>query len=131
MELHLKIIGFLLMLLAFIHLFFPGYFKWRIQLANLSMINRQMMYIHTFFIALVVFMMGLLCFTSAQEITGTSLGKKIALAFAVFWGIRLIIQFFGYSYKLWIGKKFETIIHIVFSLLWVYLSVVFLLVYIS
>lgn len=84
------------------------------------------MTVHTFFIALTVFLMGLLCITSADEIIETPLGKKIALGLGVFWGIRLVIQFFGYSSKLWKGKKFETTVHIVFSSLWLYLTIVFL-----
>ncbi len=131
MELHLKFIGILLMLLASVHFVFPSYFKWRVQLASVSLVNRQMMYIHTFFIALVVFLMGLLCFTSANEILYTPLGKKIALSLGVFWSARLLIQFVGYSYKLWLGKKFETVVHIVFSLLWMYLSIVFFRIYLN
>jgi len=56
MELHLKIIGSLLMVLSAAHAYFPRYFDWKSNLAPLSLINRQMMQVHTFFIALVVFM---------------------------------------------------------------------------
>jgi hypothetical protein len=72
-----------------------------------------------------VFLMGLLCLSSADELIETSLGKKIALGLGVFWSIRLFIQFFGYSADLWKGKAFETIVHILFSLLWAYVSIVF------
>lgn len=125
MELHLRIIGILLMALAAIHIIFPRYFKWSEELVNLSLINRQMMYIHTFFIALAVFLMGVLCLTSAHELMDTELGKKLSLGLSLFWVIRLLIQFFGYSSRLWRGKRFETTVHIVFSILWAYLSVVF------
>ncbi len=84
------------------------------------------MYVHTFFIALTVLLMGVLCLTSSVQLIETDLGKKICLGFGIFWAIRLFIQFFVYSSKLWKGKIFETIIHIVFSFLWVYLSYVFL-----
>ncbi|MFD2918571.1 hypothetical protein ACFS6H_02545 [Terrimonas rubra] len=125
MEIHYKIIGPLLMLLACIHLVFPGYFKWKEELSSLSLVNKQMMVIHTFFIALMLFLMGLLCFTSSFDLVHTRLGKTIALGLGIFWAIRLYIQFFGYSSKLWKGKKFETAMHILFSILWVYLSTVF------
>ena len=49
MEIHLKIIGTLLIALALIHLVFPKYFNWKTELQSLSLINRQMMSIHTFF----------------------------------------------------------------------------------
>ncbi len=83
------------------------------------------MYVHTFFIALVIFLIGLLCLTSAQEIVGTPLGRKLAFGLGIFWICRLFIQFFGYSVELWRGKTFETAVHILFSLLWTYLSVIF------
>ncbi|MBT6514177.1 MAG: hypothetical protein HOK65_05360 [Crocinitomicaceae bacterium] len=131
MILHFKIIGFLLMGLALVHIIFPKYFNWKEELKSLSLINKQMMTIHTFFIALVVFLMGLLCLTSATELIETRLGKTISLGLGIFWSLRLIIQFFGYSTKLWKGKRFETIIHIFFSGLWIYLSIVFWMNYIN
>lgn len=127
MELHLKIIGGLFILLAVIHIIFPRYFQWKEQLYSLSLVNRQMMYVHTFFIALTVFLMGILCLTSADELLHTDLGQKIAIGLALFWSIRMLIQFFGYSSKLWKGKVFEFTVHIVFSCFWVYTSVVFIL----
>jgi hypothetical protein len=111
--------------LALVHVIFPKYFKWNKELNSLSLINRQMMTIHTFFIALTVFLMGLLCLTSSNELIETNLGKKVSLGLAVFWSVRLFIQFFGYSSKLWKGKKFETFVHIVFSFVWTYLSIIF------
>jgi succinate-acetate transporter protein len=75
--------------------------------------------------------MGLLCFTSANELLNTSLGKRILLGLAIFWTVRLFVQFFGYSPKLWKGRSFETTVHIVFSLFWIYLVVVFILAYLA
>lgn len=129
MIINIKIIGVLLIFLALIHVFFSKYFKWKKDLKPLSLINRQMMTTHTFFIALVVFLMGLLCLTSSSELIETNLGKKIALGLGIFWTIRLFFQIFIYSRKLWEGKKFETSVHIIFSLLWTYFSVVFLISY--
>lgn len=126
---HLKIIGLILIFLALVHVIFPKYFNWRLELKSLSLINRQMMTVHTFFIALTVFLMGLLCFTSAKEIIETELGNKIALGLGVFWSIRLFVQFFVYSVKLWKGKTFETIVHVFFSGLWIYFSIVFFTLY--
>ena len=129
MEIHFKFIGFLLMALAAVHVIFPKYFNWKEELKLMSLVNRQMMIIHTFFIALTVFLMGLLCVTSAAELITTNFGKKISLGLGIFWLARLLIQFFGYSKALWKGKTFETIVHIVFALVWTYLSFVFLITY--
>ena len=121
-----KIIGVLLMLLAAIHIFFPKYFNWKDDLKSLSLINRQMMSVHTFFIAYFVFLMGLLCLTSATDLTQTKLGKTISIGLGIFWTTRLFFQLFVYSLKLWKGKSFETIIHLIATLFWAYLGFVFL-----
>lgn len=131
MELHLKIAGCLQIALALVHFIFPKYFRWEQECNTLSLVNRQMMYVHTFFIAVMVFLIGVLCLTSSKEIVETLLGKRIALGIGIFWFLRLFIQFFGYSSKLWKGKKFETSVHVVFSILWAYLSWLFLWIYAS
>ena len=127
MEIHFRIIGVLLILLAFIHIAFPKYFNWRQSLQSLNLINKQMMVVHTFFIALTIFLMGLLCEILPSELINTRLGKGIVSGLAFFWVVRLFFQLFVYSSQLWKGKKFETGIHILFTVLWVYFSCIFLL----
>lgn len=117
------------MALALMHLGFPKRFIWDKELKSLSLINRQMMVVHTFFVAFTVFLIGLLCLTSSNELIETYFGKRIALGLGIFWSVRLFIQFFGYSSDLWKGKTFETAIHILFSLFWAYLSILFLSIY--
>lgn len=129
LQLHLKIIGTLLSILAFIHIGFPKYFDWKTELKSLSLINKQMMTVHTFFIALVVLMIGLLCLTCSSELINTDLGKKISLGLGVFWSVRLVFQLFVYSPKLWKGKIFETAMHILFTIFWIYMSSLFLIIY--
>jgi len=125
MEIHLKIIGTLHILLALMHIGFPKYFNWKKELQSLDLLNKQMMLVHTFFIALVVFLIGFLCLVQYHNLIDTEFGKFISLGLAIFWTSRLIIQFVGYSSKLWLGKTFETCVHILFSLLWLYFSLVF------
>ncbi len=129
MDLQLKLIGITMIVLGMVHAVFPRYFDWRNALSSLNLINRQLMYVHTFFIALVVVMMGALCLSSANDLIETGLGNKISFGLFVFWFARLLIQFFGYSSTLWRGKRFETIVHVIFSILWTYFSVVFFSVY--
>jgi hypothetical protein len=126
MDLQLKIAGCLMLLLSLSHVAFPKYFRWKKEFATVSLINRQMMYIHTFFIALMLLLIGLLSVTSADDLLRTRLGHRMALGLGIFWGVRLVLQFFGYSAVHWRGKGFETIVHVMFVVLWTYLSVVFL-----
>ena len=122
---HIRIIGVCFILLGLVHVIFPSYFNWKNELNKLSLINRQMMQFHTFFIALMIMLIGLLCLTSASELVGSKLGKILSIGFAVFWTCRLFVQFFGYSSALWKNKPFETVVHVFFSVLWVYVSTVF------
>jgi len=127
MQIHIHIIGVLLIALALVHIIFPKYFNWSKELKSLSLINRQMMAVHTFFIAFTVFLMGLLCLTSSNQLIETNLGKTISLGLGIFWATRLFIQFFVYSTELWKGKKLETSAHVLFSLIWIYFTSIFLL----
>lgn len=125
MQVHFKIIGTLLIVLSLIHIIFPKYFNWKNELKPLSLINRQIMIVHTFFIALTVLLIGLLCVFYNQELNETNLGKTITFGLAIFWTIRLFFQLFVYSPKLWKRKTFETSVHILFTVFWTYMSSVF------
>ncbi|MBI1767415.1 MAG: hypothetical protein HY015_07570 [Bacteroidetes bacterium] len=129
MELHLRIIGCCLIALGLVHAIFPKQFNWKQELSSLSIMNREMMYVHTFFIAFTVLLVGVLCITSSKELIETTLGKRISLGLGIFWIVRLYVQFFGYSSKTWRGKPFETIVHILFSIFWTYLSAIFVMIY--
>lgn len=129
MVLQIKIVGVLCVILALIHVVFPAYFDWKRELRAVSLINRQLMYVHTFFVAIVVLLMGILCLTSSADLVETRLGHRIAFGLFVFWGLRLLIQFFGYAPELWRGKRMETAVHVLFSLLWTYFCGVFFWVF--
>jgi hypothetical protein len=131
MEIHLKIVGSLLIALSLMHIVIPKYFKWEQELTSLSLITKQILYVHTFFIAFVVLLMGLLCIGYSHELVYDNFGRVISLGLFGFWLTRLIFQFFVYSPDVWRGKNFETVMHVLFSLLWLYLTTVFLLSYLK
>lgn len=128
MEIHFYIIGSFLILLAFVHIIFPKYFNWKEELEKLSLMNHQMLKVHAFFIALTIFLMGVLLLFSTHDLLTTQLGRIIILGFAIFWTIRFFVQLFVYSSKLWRGKIFETTVHVFFTFLWIYISSVFWIV---
>ena len=88
-----------------------------------------MMYVHTLFIALLVLLTGLLCLGYTSDLVHTPLGRVVCLGLGIFWFVRLVVQFVGYSAELWRGKRFETAVHVAFSLFWLYLTVVYCAVY--
>ena len=123
---HLHFAGATLLFLAIAHAFFDRRFRWREELARLSLLNRQIFYVHTFFVALVVFLMGALClFGTRGLLEHTFLGACLSGALCLFWLARLGCQFFVYSSELWRGKRFETLMHGLFTLAWTYYSAVF------
>ncbi len=131
MELHLYLIGFFLIVLGLVHVIFPKQFKWKQELNTLSIMNREMMYVHTFFIAFTLILVGVLCLTSANDLVSTTFGKRISLGLGIFFTVRLFVQFFGYSSKTWKGKGLETTIHILFAIFWTYISLIFMLIYLQ
>ncbi|MEO1481695.1 MAG: hypothetical protein AAFU77_06280 [Myxococcota bacterium] len=70
MTLIIQCLGFAMIALALMHVIFPRYFEWAEELPRLSLINRQMMQVHAAFIALTVFLMGLLAVTSSEMLLG-------------------------------------------------------------
>ena len=119
--LHLKIVGALLITLGLAHSAFGRYFKWKDELAQLSLLTRQIFVVHTFFIALLVIMIGVcsVFFTDALLARGT-LSRVVLSGFVIFWLSRLVCQFLVYDPAIWRGQRFYTVMHVVFSIFWVY-----------
>lgn len=129
METHIKIVGVLLVALSLMHIIIPRFLKWKQELSSLSLITKQILYVHTFFIAFVVLLMAVLCLNYTHELVYDPFGRVISLGFFGFWLTRLIFQFFVYSPKVWRGKRFETVMHVVFATIWLYFTCVFLFAY--
>ena len=126
---HLHFIGVMFILLALVHIVFPKRFQWREDLSKISLLNRQMMHVHTFFIALFVLLNGLLFLFYAEDLMQPShLQKGIVTGLLIFWTVRGIIQHAYYSMELWRGKKFETLMHVLFSLFWFYVILILALI---
>ncbi len=124
----LRLGGALLIALAFAHLPISRRFLWREESLRLSPFNRQVLLVHAFFIALAVGMMGVwMLFWPSALATPNPLGVPVTAGLAIFWTIRLYVQWFVYDHALWRGKRFETAVHIGFTAFWTYLAVVFTL----
>ncbi len=125
MEIHIKLAGLLQLLLGIMHVGFPSYFKWKHDLSSISLINRQMLYVHTFFLALVLLLMGISGLCWPRLFLSIETGSILSGGYAIFWLLRLGFQFFVYKRALWKGKTIETAIHVFFSFLWLYFTVVY------
>ena len=122
----LRIAGALLLLLACSHVVFPKRFHWAEELPRLSLLNRQMFLVHTFFIALLVAFMGILSLVFPEALLERSqLGRVVLAGLTIFWATRLLFQWFVYDRRLWRGQPFNTFVHYTFTAFWIYLTAVF------
>jgi hypothetical protein len=123
---HIRIAGAGLLGLAACHLFFGKRFNWKEECGRMSLLNRQIFYVHCFFIALTVGLMGTLSLMCAPELVQPSpLARALLIGLTVFWGLRLLCQWFVYDAALWRGHRFNTFVHVVFSSIWLYLTTVY------
>jgi hypothetical protein len=126
LQLLLKFAGILLIGLCVLNLLLDRRFGWAEELMRVSLFTRQVFKVHCFFIAFTVGLMGVLalCWSEAL-ITPSPLGKAIAGGLTLFWFCRLVFQWFVYDRSLWLGRRFETTIHWLFTGLWMFFSGVF------
>lgn len=124
----LRCAGAGLILLSILHLPIGRHLKWREDAARLSPVNADVFRVHTFFICVVLVMMGLPCLVDPGIfLERTRAGAWLSWSFAGFWALRLYCQWFVYGRDLWRGKAFETAMHWCFTLIWVCLMTLFAL----
>jgi len=122
-ELHLRIVGVLMLVLVALNFYLPRYFNWRTELASLSLVNRQIMRVHAGFICVLLVMFAAIAlFCTRDLLEPTRLARTLLAALAGFWFLRLLTQWFVYDRSLWRGRGFETIVHFVFTGVWVYFA---------
>ncbi len=125
---HLRIVGATLLVLALAHICFGRHLEWRVDASRLSPINRQIFHVHTFFICLVLAMMGVLClFYTKALTTPTPLARVILCGLVIFWSVRLVFQWFVFDKSHWRGRWLYAFVHVVFTLTWMYYTFAFAL----
>lgn len=123
---HIQAVGVFQIVLALAHIAFARRFEWRKETSRLSLLSRQIFYVHTFFICVVLTLFGLLNLTCTHELLAPGVLAKFVLAgITVFWAFRWLIQFFVYDSRLWRGNRFNTSMHIAFASMWTYFAVVY------
>jgi hypothetical protein len=123
---HLRIVGLVMAALVVVNLFVPRRFRWREELARLSLVNRQIFQVHSVFLVLTLGMFSALLLTSSDALLEPSrLSRAVLLGLTIFWGLRMLMQWWFYSPAIWRGHRFNTVMHYVFSVTWVYVTTVF------
>ena len=117
--------GALIVAVALMHFAFPRRFDWHRELARLSLLNRQIFWVHTLFVVLVLALQGALLLAMPDALLGdTPLARAIWIGLLVFWGVRLYAQWFIYDPALWRGQRLETCMHCAFTAVWAFLTAV-------
>ncbi|HEY8666801.1 MAG TPA: hypothetical protein VIL86_09060 [Tepidisphaeraceae bacterium] len=126
LELHLRIAGVTMLLLAAAHPSFARHFQWRAETRKFDLLTRQVFWVHLLFICLLLVLQGvLLAFFPRTLLARTELAQLVAGGLAIFWIARLIAQWLIYDQALWRGNRFHTVMHLLFSMLWMYYALVF------
>lgn len=88
--------------IAIFHLFFWRIFRWKEDLASLTRINRAIVQILNLCLTFLFFVMAYVSFFHAAELLSTPLGHIILVSIALFWVLRLILQFvfFGARHRI-------------------------------
>jgi hypothetical protein len=124
--LHLRITGVMLALLVVVNLFVPRRLGWREDMATLSLVNRQIFEVHSIFIVLIVALFSALLLAYGDALLEpTRLSRAVLAGLTVFWGLRMLIQWFYYSPAVWRGNRFNTAMHYLFSAAWTYMTTTF------
>jgi hypothetical protein len=122
----LRLAGASLVLLAGLHIPIGRHLKWREDSTRLTPPNAAIFRVHSFFIGLVLVMMGLPCLIEPRVFLEPShAGSWLAWSFAAFWAIRLYFQWFVFPADLRRGKRLETILHWWFTVYWTSLTALF------
>jgi hypothetical protein len=120
---NLQMVGVLLMVLGTSHVFFSRFFEWERELAQVSLLTRKIFFVHTFFIGLGVVMAGAgSLFFAGALLEPNALSRAILAGMVVFWLCRLLAQWFAYDAAIWRGDRFRTVMHVMFSALWIYVT---------
>ena len=124
--LNLRVAGVLMAALVVVNLFVPRYLDWRRDLARISVINRQIFEVHSIFIVLTLAMFAVLLLTASDALLEPSRLSRLVLGgLTIFWGLRMLAQWFYYAPMTWKGNRLHTILHFGFSAMWIYVTVVF------
>jgi hypothetical protein len=91
--LNLTVAGVLLVGLGALHIALPAVLGWHRELAGASPINREVSYVHCYFIGLACVLWGLLPLTAGSQLIQPGPVTRLVLIGAVtFWASRLVIQ---------------------------------------
>ena len=125
LAIHLRIVGAIMAMLVVVNVFVPRRFNWSEELSRVSLLNRQIFQAHTTFLVLLLALFAALFgFYADALLEATRLSRAILIGLTIFWGLRMLMQWFFYSPAIWRGHRFNTLMHGIFSATWVYVTTI-------
>src|SRR5688500_5618087 len=124
---HLRVVGVAMLLLVVMNIVdVPRRFRWKEEMASLSLLNRQIFQVHAAFICIVLMLFAALTLALPRELLQpTPLARAVVGGVGTFWFLRLLTQCFVYDRRIWRGSRFYTVMHIFFTALWIYFTATF------
>ena len=104
----------------------PLVLDWKASLAKLDGLSQQLVWVHGAFIVLVIIGFGLLSLVFADELaSGTRLARGVCLFIALFWGARLVVQFFVFDARPYLKNMFLKLGYHALTVVFLYHAVVY------
>lgn len=117
-------IGQLVLVLASIAI--PACLEWKKGLAGLRPLLRQMFWTYALYITGVHIFSGVLSLFAAEElVNGSVVSAAVCVLMAVWWGARIVIQFFFFDTSDLPKTKFNKLAELGLTLLFAYLTAVY------
>lgn len=119
----IQLAGALQLITAAANFFLPAKLHYHENLAKVSPIIRQIFTVHAIYIVLVLVGFGLICLLFPHDLCGASaLGKFLCSFLAIFWGLRVVLQFTYYDSAI---KKENPLGTFCFGIAFLYLAAIF------
>ena len=114
--------GVILLCITTANFFAPKKMRWTVNLEKTEPVFRQVFILHCIFLLACIVAMAFLCLFKPYWLLEDGLGKAIAAFMALFWGGRVLAQFFYYEKSI---KRQFPFFNILFTTTFLYLAVVF------
>jgi hypothetical protein len=122
---NLRLAGAAMLLLAALYPVYPRRFRWSEQLQRVELLTRQVFWVHIGFIVLLLVLQGVLLLGFAEVLLEPNrAATALLVGLVAFWGYRLVAQLFVYDRRLWRGNRLHAAVHVVFTLLWLWITAV-------
>ncbi len=126
---HLRAAGALLVVLAACHVALPFGLTWPEDPEDKSLLARQLLVVHTYYLGLIYGLLGAACWILADDLALVAPVEPTTTALligaVVVWGVRLVVEVGVIDPVLWNGRASTKVGHYALIVLWSYLVVVF------